>query len=69
MTAPVGEGESTDTEKKMVAVDQITHHIRTGQLPPEPEVTPVNGQDGQVRQYLMNNPIDNPDENEVLCPL
>ena len=58
--------ESTDTQKKNKVVDQIMGHITSGQLPAEPEVTPVTAPDGHVRQYLVNNPIDDPDEAEEL---
>ena len=44
-------------------------HLSTGKVPQEPEITPVIQVDSPVKQYLINNPIDNPDENEQLPPL
>lgn len=42
-------------------------HLNTGKLPlAECEITPVAQHDAPVRQYLINNPLDNPDDNEVL---
>jgi protein phosphatase PTC2/3 len=44
--------------------------MNTGKLPlADCEITPVSQNDNPVRQYLINNPLDNPDENEPLAPL
>lgn len=61
--------EPSDDEKKIKVQQQVLHHMKTGFLPDDPEVTPVQGQDGQVRQYLLNRTIDNPEENEPMAPL
>lgn len=44
-------------------------HLSTGKLPSDPEITPVVQMESPVKQYLINNPIDNPDENEQLPQL
>ena len=41
----------------------------TGQLPSEAAVTPIVNQEGQVRQYLVNDPIDDPEEGEMWVPI
>lgn len=44
--------------------------MNTGKLPhTDCEVTPVAQNDAPIRQYLINNPIDNPDDNEILPSL
>ena len=55
--------------KKQKVITQIMEHLQTGKLYQSPEITPVIQMDSPVKQYLINNPIDNPDENEPLPPL
>jgi len=38
------------------------NHLKTGILPDNPIITPIMSNDGTVRQYILNDPIINPDE-------
>lgn len=48
--------------KRNKVQDQIINHLKTGTLPKEPIITPIMSNDGQIRQYILNDPITNPDE-------
>lgn len=38
------------------------NHLKTGILSDNPIITPIMSNDGTVRQYILNDPIINPDE-------
>ena len=56
--------ENEENLKRNVVQQQIMGHLKTGALPESPIITPIMGNDGQVRQYILNDPITNPDEAE-----
>lgn len=56
-----------DNEEKLKRDEiqkQIMNHLKTGALSEHPIITPIISNDGQVRQYILNDPITNPDEAE-----
>lgn len=63
------ECKTTDEElrKRNLVQDQILNHLKTGSLPKDAIITPIMSNDGQIRQYILNDPIVNPDfiEEEV----
>lgn len=69
VTEPVLKLGPSDHERKEQVVKQVKEHLRSGKLPPKPLITPVTQGDAVVRQYLVNSPIDDPDENEHRAPL
>lgn len=58
-----------EAEKRTRVQEQILNHISTGKLPQDAVITPIISNDGQIRQYILNDPIANPDENENEVPL
>lgn len=65
------EGKQTDEEaaKRQRVQDQILNHLKTGNLAKDAIITPIMSNDGQVRQYILNDPISNPEELEAVVPL
>jgi serine/threonine protein phosphatase PrpC len=61
--------EDEESEKRIKIQKQILEHLKTGSLPQNSIITPILSNDGQVRQYILNDPIANPDEIEVNIPL
>ena len=56
--------ENDEKLKRDEVQKQIMGHLKTGALPENPIITPIMSNDGQVRQYILNDPITNPDEAE-----
>lgn len=56
--------EKEENLKRKLVQQQIMGHLKSGKLPENPIITPILSNDGQVRQYILNDPIANPDEEE-----
>jgi hypothetical protein len=54
--------EEQENEKKNKVQSQIMGHLNKGELPESPIVTPIMGNDGHIRQYIINDPILNPED-------
>lgn len=50
--------------KKLKVQEQIFNHLKTGTLAKDSIITPIMSNDGQVRQYILNDPIANPEFSE-----
>lgn len=50
--------------KKAKVQQQILTHLHSGRLPQDAIITPIVSNDGQIRQYILNDPIVNPDDIE-----
>ena len=60
------ESKTNDDEvyKKIKVQEQIFNHLKTGSLTKDSIITPIMSNDGQIRQYILNDPIMDPDFNE-----
>lgn len=56
--------DNDEMYKKIKVQDQIFNHLKTGILSKDSIITPIMSNDGQIRQYILNDPISNPDSNE-----
>ena len=55
--------------KRVKIQEQIANHIRNGTLEKDSIITPVMSSDGQIRQYILNDLIHNPNGYERLVGL
>jgi hypothetical protein len=55
--------------KRYKVQEQIMNHINSGKLVQESIITPIISNDGTIRQYIINDPISNPEEIEAEIPL
>lgn len=58
-----------EAAKRQKVQDQILNHLKTGNLTKDAIITPIMSNDGQIRQYILNDPISNPEEAEEEIPL
>lgn len=63
------EQEEQEQMKKNKVQSQIMNHLKSGELPDAPIVTPIISNEGQIRQYIINDPILNPEDMENEPPL
>lgn len=56
--------EHDEIMKREKVHHQIMNHLKTGTLIENPIITPIMANDGTVRQYIINDPISNPEEVE-----
>ena len=56
--------EQEELMKRNKVQHQIMNHLKTGNLPENPIITPIMSNDGQIRQYILNDPISNPEDAE-----
>lgn len=63
--------KSPDCEaaKRIKVQEQILNHISSGSLCKDSIITPIISNDGQIRQYILNDPIKNPEEIDTEVPL
>jgi serine/threonine protein phosphatase PrpC len=54
--------EQEEYMKRNRVQQQILTHLQTGSLPQDSIITPIMSNDGHIRQYIINDPIADPDE-------
>jgi serine/threonine protein phosphatase PrpC len=54
--------EHEEYMKRNRVQQQILAHLQTGNLPQDSIITPIMSNDGHIRQYILNDPIADPDE-------